>query len=937
VDVYRALGYAISGRDYRNKTRDVSGVPDVLLHNSDRSIQVVVELKKPSENLENHRRQLEDYLRSLAEARWGLLSNGKQWRAYQRNGKAIDLVWEYSIAELEADPSLLLGFERQTIEVTNFTQIETRLKRADGEALVPKGLSDLATQEFLFTFSLQEGSPFAALVGATQDLLNSLEPKSAFVKGAYDFWKKVYARELDAEDIPKLWRDSKLAIAANKEGLYKFSFALETAYTLTARLILAKAIQDKDASQGIIKAHLADRLLEHLKAKRNLRTGTLKAEHYLEATVLLFDDYARTLFTSIYGKDIFDWWRDYEVANDNARRDFARAVADLEIALLRFDFRTMEGDLLGEMYQRYFDADTRKALGEFYTPKAVVDYILDSVGYHGEGTLLDPATGSGTFIVSALRRYLKKNRGRNPLETLRGITEEFRLVAFDVNPFAVIMAQIGFATELIDLYTKAIAIDPKFVLRRLPIVRTDSLRKETMEGKAEEGMFNFSFEELKVTLELPVKTTTTASGFLEVTVTFPHLETAKQKGVVKNVRDWLMAMQSVFAAVEVLSQAKDRAENMPELKAVLRDELAKRHPQPEALTDYLERYANGVWETLLDLKINHGDGRFLKTLEDLMLGLVLKHYLRYQFVIGNPPYVSVQNIPENLHRYWESRYDWVQPSSDIFVPFIERALHGSRTENGEEECWLEQGGKLGFIVPNRFMNVEYVSAFRAQLPGTATLLSITDFKAVKFKPNASKPSEAIFEEARVYPAVIVAENTTPTEPYTFRAARMYPTEAMLEPAEALKAITNAKVAGANSVRLQAGGRGYADVFLEHSQNLHGAGWYMMPADERAVFDKLEAIGNSIDPELPISTTTSQHRRLRNYTATSSGGFQGIITGLDEVMVLKELERDDAKGLLKAYPKGGKPEDATWLEMEVLRPFLFGKMWIVGMLAGMIGG
>jgi N-6 DNA Methylase/Type I restriction enzyme R protein N terminus (HSDR_N) len=577
VDVYRALGYAVSGRDYRNKTRDVSGVPDVILHNSDRSIQVIVELKKPSEMLEAHVGQLAQYLKSLREARWGLLSNGKVWRAYQRDGESIGLVWELTLGDLQQDPSPLEAFERQLIEVTNYTQVAERLKAANREGLAPQGLNDLATNEFLFTFSLKEGSPFAALVGATQDLLLALEDKSDFVRGAYDFWKKVYAREVDADKIPKLWLASKLSIQNNKEGLFRFSYALETAYTLTARLILAKAIQDKDVTHAVIKTNLAERLLEHLKAKRNLRTETLEAESYLEATNDLFDDYARTLFTSIYAKDIFDWWRDYPVAAENPRRNFARAVADLEIALLRFDFKLLEGDLLGEMYQRYFDADTRKALGEFYTPKAVVDFILDQVGYDGSDTLLDPATGSGTFIVSALRRYLKKNANDDPVKTLRGITEEFKLVAFDVNPFAVIMAQIGFASELLPLYGKAIAQNPDFVLRRLPIVRTDSLRKELIEGEQFEqnGQLGFAFEEheIKATLELPVKIG--KEDFLAVTVVFPRLETAKQDGVVNNVREWLQALQGVFASVEVFSQTKDKGQKLPKLETELRHQLSR--------------------------------------------------------------------------------------------------------------------------------------------------------------------------------------------------------------------------------------------------------------------------------------------------------------------------------------------------------------------------
>ncbi len=932
VGIYHALGYAVSGRDYRNKTRDASGIPDVLLHNSDRSIQVIVELKKPSENLEQHTAQLANYLKSLREARWGLLSNGKSWRAYQRDGQSIDLVWECSLEQLITDATLLEAFARQQIEVTDYQQIAERLSHANREGLAPQGLNDLATEEFLFTFSLKEGSPFAALVGATQDLLTGLERDSDFVRGAYDFWKKVYAREIATDAIPKLWLASKLTISATKEGLFAFSYALETAYTLTARLILAKAIQDKDVNHTVIQTNLAERLLEHLKSKRNLRTNLLEPESYLEATEDLFDDYARTLFTSIYAKDIFDWWRDYGLAAAAPRLAFARAVADLEIALLRFDFKTLEGDLLGEMYQRYFDPETRKALGEFYTPKAVVDFILDEVGYDGNGALLDPATGSGTFIVSALRRYLRLNANKDPVQTLRGITEEFKLVALDVNPFAVIMAQIGFASELLPLYSKAIQKDKNFVLRRLPIIRTDSLRQEIIEGEqlAKDGQLGFAFEEreIKAKLELPVKIGT---EFLSVEVTFPRLETAKNDGVVSNVRQWLQALQSVFAAVEVLSQAIDKNKKPPKLETELKHQLAILHSQTKELLNYLLPYAQKVWETLLDLKTNHGDGRFLKTLEDLMLGLVLKHYMRYSFVVGNPPYVRVQNIPEFQRRYWEKNYAWVEKNFDIFIPFIERALHGNKNRTSEESCWLEEGGRMGFIVPNRFSNVEYASTFRAQLPSSATILSITDFKAIKFKPPHASKAESIFAEASVYPAILIAENTIPTAEYHFRATRMYPVQATITPTEALKAIRNANLSpSANRAALMAGGQEYADVFLQSSQHLSANGWFLMPSSERTVFHKLQAIAQSLDSNLPKNT--DQKRRLENYTTTSSGGFQGIATGLDDVFVLKELERDDKNGLILVYPKGGTPADAVWLEQEVLRPFLFGRdvqRWNVG--------
>ena len=37
--------------------------------------------------------------------------------------------------------------------------------------------------------------------------------------------------------------------------------------------------------------------------------------------------------------------------------------------------------------------------GQYYTPRAVVDYILDEVGYK-------PACGSGAFLVAALQATL---------------------------------------------------------------------------------------------------------------------------------------------------------------------------------------------------------------------------------------------------------------------------------------------------------------------------------------------------------------------------------------------------------------------------------------------------------------------------------------------------------------------------------------------------
>jgi type I restriction-modification system DNA methylase subunit len=916
--VYLELGYTTVGRDILGKRKSKkSGIPDVRLLNSDDSIQVVVELKKPAENLSDHENQLFAYMRDL-KSPYGLLSNGRELWLYKREGLNVRLVAKYTAQDLAADATSLEPFRKQHLEATDFKQVKTRFEEAKREGLVLTDVESVQAEQFLNTFDLTPGSPFGELVAKTQTLLGELIGSSDFVTGAYDFWKKTYARD-PGDDIPKVWRE--FLTTTGREDVYRFMFALETAYLLTARLILAKGIQDHDRDSRISTDHIADRFLMQLDTRKSGRTHKIPETAYLEATQTLFNDYAKTLFTSIYAQDLFDWWRDYGKSSEATRNTFALALARLVLSLVRFDFKELQGDLLGELYQSYFDPETRKALGEFYTPPEVVDFILDEVGYDGEGRLLDPATGSGTFLIRALRRYLQNSEGKDPIDTLNGLTREFNLVAFDVNPFAVLMAQVNVAAHLVPLYAKAIEKDKDLVLRRLPIVRTDSLRQEVIEGetlqKGTQFGFDFGGEEITAYIELPVKT---SNGPLRVGLTFPSLDSAKEQGFIRNEREWLLALQAVFAAVEVLSQAYDAKSKLPDLQTNLRKELSLYNPSPDKLADYLQPYAQKVWETLQNLKDNHGDGRFLKTLEDLMLGLVLKHYLQYDYVVGNPPYVRVQNLPDILKEYWEGKYTWAKGNYDIFIPFIERVLYGDRP-------WLKDGGRLGYIVSNSFLNTEAGEQLRTNLPKVAKVISISDFKAVRFLDGN------LFEGAMTYTCVITLErDVTPNKNYTFRASRFYPRNVPLAKAEAVRnlnklskvvtkkdAHTTAKVDEAD----------YMDIFWEKSTTLNERGWFLMPEREHKVFQQLEAIGDSLDSSLPAKLT-DQKRRLLNYTATTSGGFQGIATGLDDVLLLKQVDEDKKKNLLCVEPRGGG--DAIWIEKNALRPFLLGKdveRWHVG--------
>ena len=57
----------------------------------------------------------------------------------------------------------------------------------------------------------------------------------------------------------------------------------------------------------------------------------------------------------------------------------------------------------------------------------------------------------------------------------------------------------------------------------------------------------------------------------------------------------------------------------------------------------------------------------------------------FTHVVGNPPYVRQEAIPDILMAEYRMRYKTIYDRADIYVPFIERSL-----------ALLAQGGKLGF-------------------------------------------------------------------------------------------------------------------------------------------------------------------------------------------------------------------------------------------------
>jgi len=119
--------------------------------------------------------------------------------------------------------------------------------------------------------------------------------------------------------------------------------------------------------------------------------------------------------------------------------------------LLDFDFSTMESDFLGAIYEKLIPPSERKRLGQFYTPPPIVDFILGLTLNKKDDVLLDPACGSGTFLVKAYHKLRKlnsipKNSSGNSAEIFHKQLLN-QIYGIDINQFPAHLSVINLAIQ----------------------------------------------------------------------------------------------------------------------------------------------------------------------------------------------------------------------------------------------------------------------------------------------------------------------------------------------------------------------------------------------------------------------------------------------------------------------------------------------------------
>ena len=214
-------------------------------------------------------------------------------------------------------------------------------------------------------------------------------------------------------------------------------FAIETANLILARVLLLRFFEDHGffgETRYVCNGGVA--------AFQNMRQY-FKAS-YAKLLEQAYQEGSR-LYASAFDETELDWI--FGVADET----LSSAIEWTLFRFARYDFKTIKGDILTGICDRFMDREQRKKLGEFYTPPSIARYIIRRIGINRQSRVLDPACGSGTFVIESYRTMVGNDVERGAAEYSDVLDVMDRIAGNDLNTFSAVLAQIQLLWQILGL------------------------------------------------------------------------------------------------------------------------------------------------------------------------------------------------------------------------------------------------------------------------------------------------------------------------------------------------------------------------------------------------------------------------------------------------------------------------------------------------------
>lgn len=412
----------------------------------------------------------------------------------------IQQLRERVLSKLSIDPIKSL-VNLSTEEQATIQEILIRLQQDARAFISPKELFDqvleVLNQAFQRTHAnkAKPPKPPSSLEKDYTSLYDALVPYVNMVFSWHQrqaTMRQTYQANISVFDDYTVWTAlvQETMLGGLNEDQRRDEFALQAAYVVFIRLLLIRVCEDKEIFQG------EDRVVHRFVSDGGIKQWqeTIK-RYWIFATGNPYSpllDMAYNNAQNIYahfftGRELFNWYKLNE----------QQLIMTLH-QLSRFNFAGVDSDIVGTVYNTYVSRKEKKEKGQYYTPPEIVNYILDEVGYvSGTGIigknkrLIDPACGSGSFLVAATKRLVsayKNNADQidDPVTVLERV--QANLFGFDLNPFACYLAEVNLLIQVLDLVKLAHEKQQRPKIQRFHIYNVDALARPS--GSYRFALFN---------------------------------------------------------------------------------------------------------------------------------------------------------------------------------------------------------------------------------------------------------------------------------------------------------------------------------------------------------------------------------------------------------------------------------------------------------------
>jgi len=537
-----------------------------------------------------------------------------------------------------------------------------------------------------------------------------MSSKSLKVEALFNDWKRLFSQvcAYSPEKLKGLEAEYGLSGKVDYSALL---FAIHTYYALVMKLLAAEVAYLFGAGKWLKSyvAELEDANMKGLevfkRALEDLESGGVFRK-FLNITNFIEGDY-------------FSWYLeelDQETANRIA--DLAKRLADYEPAtpILEPEYTR---DLLKRLYQNLVPKKIRHDLGEYYTPDWLAEFLLNEVGLTVESfeniaqrdndltealnlRILDPACGSGTFLVLTMKRFREYAEGHYLKDVLVNYLLK-NVAGFDLNPLAVLASRTNYLLAIADLLTYA-----KGPIE-IPIYLADSLLVETR---------------------------ATLTGVSYIIRTYVGVFELPKSVVDKGL------LGKLLEAVDRYVRLRYKCE---EFKQVIKEELRLGEDELRLIAE--------LYKSFLQLEKDGKNHVWTSIIRNAFAPLtIVGSYGKFDYVVGNPPWVLWDNLPSDYRDSTKSLWQ----GYGLFTLSGLAARHGGGKKDVSVlftytclDKYLKDQGIFGFLITQAVFKTKGAGeGFRRFRVKSATLKvgKVHDFVAVKPFEGANNRTASIFLE-----------------------------------------------------------------------------------------------------------------------------------------------------------------------------------------------